>query len=115
MRKLRFATENIEDLFATDDPAACIEAGQCIQIQIAACIFWRTSGNGQQIVIQQTRSSAARILRAVGIREYSACVGTISSTCCWPGCSLMMVSGNARRSEERRVGKECRSRWSPYH
>ena len=20
-----------------------------------------------------------------------------------------------RRSEERRVGKECRSRWSPYH
>src|SRR5256885_9949704 len=24
-------------------------------------------------------------------------------------------SGNCRRSEERRVGKECRSRWSPYH
>ena len=24
-------------------------------------------------------------------------------------------SGNAGRSEERRVGKECRSRWSPYH
>ena len=23
--------------------------------------------------------------------------------------------GNPRRSEERRVGKECRSRWSPYH
>ena len=22
---------------------------------------------------------------------------------------------NFRRSEERRVGKECRSRWSPYH
>ena len=22
---------------------------------------------------------------------------------------------NANRSEERRVGKECRSRWSPYH
>ena len=21
----------------------------------------------------------------------------------------------SRRSEERRVGKECRSRWSPYH
>ena len=24
-------------------------------------------------------------------------------------------SGNLCRSEERRVGKECRSRWSPYH
>ena len=25
------------------------------------------------------------------------------------------VSGTPARSEERRVGKECRSRWSPYH
>src|SRR2546430_4935204 len=25
------------------------------------------------------------------------------------------LSGIGRRSEERRVGKECRSRWSPYH
>ena len=25
------------------------------------------------------------------------------------------TSYNAYRSEERRVGKECRSRWSPYH
>src|SRR2546430_17090043 len=24
-------------------------------------------------------------------------------------------TGHRRRSEERRVGKECRSRWSPYH
>src|ERR1039457_3828878 len=27
--------------------------------------------------------------------------------------ALALVGGN--RSEERRVGKECRSRWSPYH
>ena len=25
------------------------------------------------------------------------------------------MEGNEHRSEERRVGKECRSRWSPYH
>ena len=25
------------------------------------------------------------------------------------------LSAGHRRSEERRVGKECRSRWSPYH
>ena len=25
------------------------------------------------------------------------------------------VPGRILRSEERRVGKECRSRWSPYH
>ena len=26
-----------------------------------------------------------------------------------------MMSRDFHRSEERRVGKECRSRWSPYH
>src|SRR3712207_9453529 len=26
-----------------------------------------------------------------------------------------VLSGYMGRSEERRVGKECRSRWSPYH
>src|SRR3712207_9318265 len=25
------------------------------------------------------------------------------------------IEDNRERSEERRVGKECRSRWSPYH
>src|SRR2546427_13016685 len=25
------------------------------------------------------------------------------------------LAGSQSRSEERRVGKECRSRWSPYH
>ena len=25
------------------------------------------------------------------------------------------ITLNLNRSEERRVGKECRSRWSPYH
>ena len=29
--------------------------------------------------------------------------------------SLKIVFIVAARSEERRVGKECRSRWSPYH
>ena len=28
---------------------------------------------------------------------------------------LQCLSDKSWRSEERRVGKECRSRWSPYH
>ena len=31
------------------------------------------------------------------------------------GTGLAGASAAASRSEERRVGKECRSRWSPYH
>ena len=27
----------------------------------------------------------------------------------------LFEQGKKKRSEERRVGKECRSRWSPYH
>src|SRR2546427_5463477 len=27
----------------------------------------------------------------------------------------LRARGHSQRSEERRVGKECRSRWSPYH
>ena len=27
----------------------------------------------------------------------------------------LIISSMETRSEERRVGKECRSRWSPYH
>ena len=32
-----------------------------------------------------------------------------------PGIYFEAVVGIVFRSEERRVGKECRSRWSPYH
>ena len=41
----------------------------------------------------------------------------------YPGQSILLQTGQLvqygaglfGRSEERRVGKECRSRWSPYH
>src|SRR3989475_11754332 len=35
----------------------------------------------------------------------------------WASCNIFSTQDHAAaaRSEERRVGKECRSRWSPYH
>ena len=33
----------------------------------------------------------------------------------WPQGPVLYCSFVLCRSEERRVGKECRSRWSPYH
>ena len=30
-------------------------------------------------------------------------------------CKFWGLGADGTRSEERRVGKECRSRWSPYH
>ena len=50
-----------------------------------------------------------------GYKDASGDLGTLRE---WyerfPGCGWAVVNG-AARSEERRVGKECRSRWSPYH
>ena len=37
---------------------------------------------------------------------------------CYDGATAVQMAaqcGYDLRSEERRVGKECRSRWSPYH
>src|SRR2546430_5173044 len=42
-----------------------------------------------------------------------------TTLCLWAGTAAVQVLAGpgpgATRSEERRVGKECRSRWSPYH
>src|SRR2546425_2367679 len=38
-----------------------------------------------------------------------------SARVCWIDMRLPTPYGPPVRSEERRVGKECRSRWSPYH
>ena len=39
---------------------------------------------------------------------------SVSSVCVCAAQPKISVTGTVR-SEERRVGKECRSRWSPYH
>ena len=46
----------------------------------------------------------------------------LSDTASFEGCKGLYACGDQNsqtfllyRSEERRVGKECRSRWSPYH
>ena len=65
---------------------------------------------------RQCRSQAATA--AVGVQVTRSLVDELSA--------LLLAAERARtyvdvmfnltlRSEERRVGKECRSRWSPYH
>ena len=39
----------------------------------------------------------------------------LSLSSAWDGIRIVFGGLFSTRSEERRVGKECRSRWSPYH
>jgi hypothetical protein len=52
----------------------------------------------------------------LGISDSGVLVGSVSND---PdgnsGSGLILYKDGSSRSEERRVGKECRSRWSPYH
>ena len=46
---------------------------------------------------------------------YTAATGMIAQQSNVDNISNNLSNVNTVRSEERRVGKECRSRWSPYH
>ena len=47
------------------------------------------------------------IRKATAIKDGDEVVGNL--------VRVKVVKNKVARSEERRVGKECRSRWSPYH
>ena len=53
-----------------------------------------------------------RGLAALGLHGGATVLGTAERL---PAPQAALANGAAARSEERRVGKECRSRWSPYH
>src|SRR3989449_10228953 len=62
-----------------------------------------------------------RTARAKGLRERRVLLVHALRNALLPSITLFglafpfLVTGAVLRSEERRVGKECRSRWSPYH
>ena len=65
-----------------------------------------------------------KIVSADLLRECFACdIAACKGICCVEGNAgapleaeeVDILKREYERSEERRVGKECRSRWSPYH
>src|SRR2546430_11547414 len=66
--------------------------------------------------IQDDRSLVDRSLRSWSQRTIwfqKAVFGAVWALCVIVSFGVLL--NRLERSEERRVGKECRSRWSPYH
>ena len=62
-------------------------------------------------MVRVTEVAALRASRYLGLNDKNA-----ADQAAVDGMRGMLDLVNIRgRSEERRVGKECRSRWSPYH
>src|SRR3712207_9248876 len=58
------------------------------------------------------RSTRGSLQAVVAVSAATVALAACSSE---GGAQNEASGGAAERSEERRVGKECRSRWSPYH
>src|SRR2546422_6894575 len=56
-----------------------------------------------------------KVARFINVRHSKQVIFTRNTTESINLVAYSWGSANIHRSEERRVGKECRSRWSPYH
>src|SRR5256885_2725182 len=66
----------------------------------------RTPGKTRRLAIETTSSTPVTTV---------AIFDLIATRHIWNARNQDLPRSASKRSEERRVGKECRSRWSPYH
>src|SRR3712207_9207352 len=66
-------------------------------------------GDGPDRVVAQEEA------RQLGVADGVFFLGKIDAVAPLLACAHLFLLPSNSRSEERRVGKECRSRWSPYH
>ena len=69
------------------------------------------AADGARVIATFRRPQDAEVLRALGARALPLDALDPDSI----AALGQQLDGQPIRSEERRVGKECRSRWSPYH
>src|SRR5256886_11968111 len=124
-------------LQCTSDPASCREYERfalfvsSISVSSVSAplffFFFQAEDGIRDLTVTGVQTCALPISK----REPKLCRQKSSSKSCsdirsaWPPASRLLPPAGTptivyglwiyRRSEERRVGKECRSRWSPYH
>ena len=72
----------------------------------------RKAGNiDATIAVQADQSEEETLFLLQLAQRHSSIAGVVG----WVDLCSPHAAKRLKRSEERRVGKECRSRWSPYH
>src|SRR2546426_8807846 len=84
-----------------------------IAIHLFYFIFFFFSSRRRHTRLQGDWSSDVCSSDLITTRRLSGNARLLSTN--YPKLASEVRPGNLVRSEERRVGKECRSRWSPYH
>ena len=74
-----------------------------------------TDSNMQFPLVELTLNQGETVFIQRGSMVYHTPNVTLSTRLNASGSGLGRLVKAVGRSEERRVGKECRSRWSPYH
>src|SRR2546430_4806213 len=102
--------------------------GRCARRSFFLFFFFQAEDGIRDLTVTGVQTCALPIFTAVGgcssvlvmsspdtltVREPGMPRVTLCSRVC--SVSFQLMQGSPYRSEERRVGKECRSRWSPYH
>src|SRR2546427_9736932 len=87
-----------------------------VALALVAIVVSASNVRLYQFAWQSARSlSVVAVLAGCSVLARSFCVYRASSRTTHQVLVLLMLVTALQRSEERRVGKECRSRWSPYH
>ena len=126
----------LEQVFAdSGDSMALVREYELISARLATAtgdtdqlmaMLSRVSQQIDQANAWELETQAKVVLTKLGIEDFNVKIETLSggyrkrvaiatALLSDPDLILMDEPTNHLRSEERRVGKECRSRWSPYH
>src|ERR1035441_4490968 len=89
--------------------------GDSLRSRIARGAFWSVLGTGiSQALGLFATVICARLLGSAAYGQLGIVLTTVNLFATVASVGLG-VTATKHRSEERRVGKECRYRWSPYH
>ena len=92
------------------DPSAAEAAVKAV-VQRKPLLYCATEQNAEAMAGIAKTNNIPLCVCADGIEALSSLTEKVKAL----GVEDIVIDSGAKRSEERRVGKECRSRWSPYH